>query len=52
MNIEPERTCEACGKFGAVLFAEEALCVDCYSERGSSCAGAGKEEEAKVVSIE
>ena len=50
MTMKPPLTensgqiCDECGKFGAVEFDGETLCVDCYAERGSSCSPAGDEE--------
>jgi len=31
--------CERCGKPDAVKFGDEWICVDCYTECGSCCAG-------------
>jgi hypothetical protein len=37
MQADPEATCAACGTRGAFPFAGEALCGDCYAERGATC---------------
>lgn len=37
--FEIDAVCAACGQYGAYGFDSEELCVSCYQERGSSCAG-------------
>ena len=39
-NLPDENAvCETCGKFGAYRFGDASLCLDCYEESGSCCAG-------------
>lgn len=39
-------SCEDCGALGAFAFDGVGLCADCYSVRGSSCAGGGADDPA------
>jgi hypothetical protein len=32
-----DAACDRCGQFGAYVFAENRLCLDCYELRGSCC---------------
>ena len=41
-----ELSCEECGATGAFAFDGVRLCADCYSVRGSSCAGGGSDDPA------
>lgn len=43
-EIQPELICDACGKTGAYALGDRTLCVECYAEVSSSCAGGGKVE--------
>ncbi len=43
-EIQPHLECDACGQTGAYVWGERTLCVECYAEVGSSCAGTGKSE--------
>ncbi len=35
----PEKPCETCGRFDAILIVGVYLCENCLQERGSCCAG-------------
>jgi len=39
LEIQPELACDACGQAGAYALGDRALCVECYAEVSSSCAG-------------
>ena len=39
--LEPEKRCAECGRFGAVVMGDVALCPDCLAAKGSCC---GNEE--------
>src|SRR5690349_3584711 len=43
---DAELSCEDCGAPGAFAFDGVGLCADCYSVRGSSCAGGGSDDPA------
>lgn len=36
-RLDPKLSCDACGVFGAYAFEGEALCGDCYANRGACC---------------
>ena len=44
LQLQPELACDTCGQSGAFALGERALCVACYAEVSSSCAGGGKSE--------
>ena len=44
LEIQPDLACDTCGQPGAHALGDRALCVPCYAEVSSSCAGGGKAE--------
>lgn len=47
VRADENAVCEICRKFDAHQFGEQFLCVDCYQERGSCCAGEFREKEGE-----
>lgn len=38
VSLDSNRTCDECGATGAYVFDGQALCLNCYTGRGSCCA--------------
>ena len=51
LQLQPALACDTCGQSGAFALGERALCVACYAEVSSSCAGGGKADSTAPVQI-
>ena len=45
LALNPNLTCERCGRYGAYEFDGERLCADCYELRGSCCPEFGGDDQ-------
>ena len=49
-RFDEDKSCDACGRFGAFDFGEQHLCLDCYESHGSCCPEFGAEDKDKPES--
>jgi hypothetical protein len=44
VQLDETTVCEDCGRVGAYRVGDHALCLDCYSNRGSCCPEFGRDD--------
>jgi hypothetical protein len=44
LRLDENAACDRCGKFGAYVIDDRALCPECYAGSGSCCPEFGKDD--------